>query len=682
MGASASTPLVVDESSLVFTGTINTCPLFSVRSCVCTLASFKERTIIQYLKEQNSSLPDKLTVSATFKAILNTDFTYEKLIDRVLQAKHLSHPSIIRVFSFTSTPKLPSLFLVSEPNLPLQGLLAGITKDEFLMGLHSILHAMDFLHTRVEILKNRPEDRKAVELAQSANHAYDMYCFSRMVVELTPGLNFEITDFQTVLKRSGLHASPKQRPTAAHLLKHSAFKNPFAYIVSFLSDYVLKSDTERFRFFNEFPKLARQVSEEVLCSSIIPLILVPSVFTDFPAKSLVRHLLTPRKDDEIGLVSEAGFSRLVVPYISRLFRCHELTTRLLLLQHFKAYARLMGHETLKTIVLPEVCMGVYDVNESLAVASLSSLAHLAHLLGITCTMGHFQCLGSQMENHGFLTTSLDPESSSACYTLTVVPTKRPIAYCIAKRPWRRTRVTFYPDSSPKANRQARETSTETHNATGGRLCEMAVLSANYVPTTVPVKRPGDICPPVVRKLSSKKSVQNPRPFLNTRTSVSAMGANSVKNAGLNVEHPSEKLILNDPGPSVPSVPQVQHLIVKEKSTTPPSTELSSQSFTVGDDDQWNDWTSDTEDGKLAAKTSSSLSMKSSASLSRTETELRERAAQVQANITKLEPKIASHSAVSSISQSADLSSTAPLSSANGSLRYKVEVAKVILFFIV
>lgn len=144
-------------------------------------------------------------------------------------------------------------------------------------------------------------------------------------------------------------------------------------------------------------------------------------------------------------------------------------------------------------------MGVYDVNENLAVASLSSLAHLAHLLGIASTMSHFQSLGSQMESRGFLTTSLDPESSSAYYTLTLAPTKRPIAYCIAKRPWRRTRVTFYPDSSPKANRQARETSAETRNDTGRRLCEMAVLSAKYVPTTAPVKKPGDICPPVVIK---------------------------------------------------------------------------------------------------------------------------------------------------------------------------------------
>ncbi|KAL5107611.1 Protein-associating with the carboxyl-terminal domain of ezrin [Taenia crassiceps] len=476
----------------------------------------------------------------------------------------------------------------------------------------------------LEILKSRPEDRKISKSITSK-----LFCKGRVS------------------------------------MPHSAFKNPFAYIVSFLSNYVLKSDVERLNFFSELPKLARQISEEVLCSSIIPLILVPSVFTDFPAKSLIRHLLTPRKDDESGLVSEAAFSRLVVPHISRLFRCHELTTRLLLLQHFKAYARLMGHETLKTIVLPEVCMGVYDVNENLAAASLSSLAHLAHLLGITYTMGHFQSLGSQMESRGYLTTSLDPDSPSAYCTLTLAPTKRPIAYCIAKRPWRRTRVTFYPDSSPKANRQARESSTETRNEPGRRLCEMAVLSANYVPTTAQAENSGDICPPAVRKLSSKKSFPNQGPFLSTLTSVSAKGANSVNNA-LNVEHPPEKLVLNGSGPSVSTVPQVKHLTVKERSTVPPSTELSSQTPTTGDDDHWNDWISNTEDGKLAAKISSSLSMKSSSSLSGTETDMREKAAQVEA-LAELEPIITSHPGVSSISRSGD-----PLSSANKSLRYKME----------
>ncbi|VDL58237.1 unnamed protein product [Hymenolepis diminuta] len=414
MGVNISQFPPIDESSLVSTGVITSCPIYSVNSCVCKLASFKETTIIQY-KKSNSKLPDKLTSSATFKAFMGTEFSQEKLIEHALQGlfiilcinaylvKQLSHPSIIRVVSTAISPKISSLFLVSEPSLPSQNVFSGLTKDEFLMGIYSILQAIDFLHIKahishnnidassvfvdsrkkwklglfefsctfnelsqhrlevLELLKNRT-DRNAVEFIESASHGYDIYCFSRMVIELISVFAFDISDLKTVLERSGLHESPKQRPSAAQLLKHSIFKTPFSHIVSFLSEYVLKSDAERFKFFDEFPKLAKEISEEVLCSSIVPFILMPSVFTDFPAKSLVRHLLTPFKEgSSIGLVSEAAFARLMVPQISRLFRCHELTTRMLLLKHFQAYACFMGRETLKTIVLPEVCLITFTI---------------------------------------------------------------------------------------------------------------------------------------------------------------------------------------------------------------------------------------------------------------------------------------------------------------------------------
>lgn len=161
MGANISQTSSIDESTLVFTGSISCCPFYSIRSCVCKCISFKETTLVQYMKEPASNLPDKLTRSATFKAILNTEFTQEKLIDHALQGfyiifnmkanlvKHLSHPSVIRVYSSVLSAKLYSLFLVSEPNLPLQNALEGLTRDEFLMGIYSILQAVDFLHTRV-----------------------------------------------------------------------------------------------------------------------------------------------------------------------------------------------------------------------------------------------------------------------------------------------------------------------------------------------------------------------------------------------------------------------------------------------------------------------------------------------------------------------------------------------------
>ncbi|VDO04133.1 unnamed protein product [Rodentolepis nana] len=551
MGAGISQFPPIDESSLVTTGLITSCSLYSVHSSISKLVSFKETSIIQYKKDLNSKLPDKLTSSATFKAFIGMEFAQNKLIENSLRVKHLSHPSIIRVVSAAISPKISSFFLVSEPTLPFQNVFSVLTEDEFLVGIYSILQAIDFLHNKAHIshnniditslfvdskkkwklglfelscafselsqhrlevlehLKNKEEDQNSVEFIASACHGYDIYCFSRMVTQLLSVFALEIDSLKTVLERSGMHASPKQRPSAAQLLKHSVFTTPFSHLVSFLSEYMLKSDAEKIKFFQEFPKVASDISEEVLCSSIVPLILVPSIFTDFPAKSVVRHLLTPHKENSsLGLVSEATFTRLVVPQISRLFRCHELTTRMLLLQHFQAYARFMGRETLKTIVLPEICMSVYDANEDLAAASLSGVAHLAHLLGTGLVMSHFQSLGAQMESLSFLTptplSDVDKASLRLNTTLTTAPTKKPLVYTASKKPWRRTRTSFFPDSAPKSNRQVREPPAETPIRNGSanktsKLADLAVLSPNYVPLAAPVKRVPSVGPPVVQK---------------------------------------------------------------------------------------------------------------------------------------------------------------------------------------
>ncbi|KAM7532766.1 hypothetical protein Aperf_G00000129609 [Anoplocephala perfoliata] len=539
----------------------------------------------------------------------------------------------------------------------------------------------------LEIIKNKNEDQNAIEYIESAGHGYDIYCFSRTVIELLSKFDFKIPDLKTVLERSGLHASPKQRPSAAQLLKHSVFKSPFAHIVSFLSDYVLKSDAERFRFFNEFPSLAREISEEVLCSSVIPLVLVPSVFTDFPTKSLVHHFLTPYKEgSSVGLVSEAAFTRLVVPQISRLFRCHELTTRMLLLQHFQTYARLMGRETLKTIVLPEVCMGVYDTNEDLAAASLSCLAHLAHLLGTALVMSHFGSLGAQMESRGFLApaplSNSDKTALSTYTTLAINPTKKPLVYAASKRPWRLARATFFPDSAPKADRQAREPPVEITNGTEGaktnRLADMAMLSANYVPMAAPVKRVPN-GPSIVKKLSSPKPIGNPRSFSSIfpptkEQETSAKDSNSLP------EETSTRALANGIKLASSPPPSDKTRIIESDSTiTPAHSPVTAPPNTTDDgDDQWNHWSSDTEDDKPTARTASTISLKSlSLSLSKEEADLKEREAKVEALLAELEPKIAPRRPLTSPSQSAlesgDLALTsASLTPSSASLQYKVE----------
>lgn len=201
-------------------------------------------------------------------------------------------------------------------------------------------------------------------------------------------------------------------------------------------------------------------------------------------------------NDSVGIVSEDIFRCLVSPQIARLFRLHELTTRVLLLQHFKDFGHQLGRKTLETIVLPEVCLGVYDSNQVLSIASLSALVHLASLLGTALPMSHLMSLGGQLESRGFLVSSTPlPQSASVYNTLTVAPAKKAVTYWAGKHPWKRLTTAIFPDTAPKANRQAREQlpgdSAVPVSSGGGarKLCEVAALSATYKPPPPPPFNP-------------------------------------------------------------------------------------------------------------------------------------------------------------------------------------------------
>ncbi len=89
MGASASTQSssAIDDKALIFTGSISKGALFSINSAVCRQIKFKETTLIQYTKNSEQALHDKLRKSATLKAVLTNEFTDEKLIERAVWSK-------------------------------------------------------------------------------------------------------------------------------------------------------------------------------------------------------------------------------------------------------------------------------------------------------------------------------------------------------------------------------------------------------------------------------------------------------------------------------------------------------------------------------------------------------------------------------------------------------------------
>ncbi|VDD77326.1 unnamed protein product [Mesocestoides corti] len=278
----------------------------------------------------------------------------------------------------------------------------------------------------------------------------------------------------------------------------------------------------------------------------------------------------------------------------------------------------------------QVCLSIYDANDNLAAASLSSLAHLSHLLGTGCTMSHFSSLGGQLESRGFLTPSRTAYST-VYNPLTVVPNKKSISYWAGKRPWKCFANTLFPDASPKANRQAREQPFDAEkpkNCGGRKLREVAVLSAMYVPP-VDTSTMSTLRAPAVKKFFVF-SVPSSSTF-------KSLGEEQIKSTTLTTKSADKS-----PDPSVVDCEESSARSFSQDHVSPiqgdsSSPTLAPRSSPVADDCQWDDWTSDKE-GDLAVKTSS-LSLGLPTSVSKEEAEVIERTAQVEAILAELAPDI-------------------------------------------
>ncbi|VDL90015.1 unnamed protein product [Schistocephalus solidus] len=260
---------------------------------------------------------------------------------------------------------------------------------------------------------------------------------------------------------------------------------PFSLAFGLLDSVLTPGSGGEEEIVRSFPSLAEDIPEDLFCNSIVPLLLSPSVFTDFPSQKTIGFLLTPFKDSQgpspTSLISESAFCRFLAPRITLLFRTHELNTRLLLLKHFASYARLLGADALQGIILPEICLSLYDACDSLVTASLTGLSQLAAILGPAPVLCHLSSLGDQLKSRGLLNFE-SPQSNH--YTTTTISLGRgkTVRYTPTQRAWRR--CANFPDSAPKVSAQARDAVNTAAAPPPRRLRDVAALSANYTPPTV------------------------------------------------------------------------------------------------------------------------------------------------------------------------------------------------------
>ncbi|THD19595.1 hypothetical protein D915_009688 [Fasciola hepatica] len=469
----------------------------------------------------------KLKNRSVLQFCLEKKFQLNDLLKSACLPSKCRHPSVLCIYKHLLDPTTSSLYLVAEPSLPLSLLIKHCDFDDVLLGIRSLLAALDFVHRNLSLSHNNlrlssifltsqsqwklsgfefsqpfSEMNKEITellelllhdgdnlLAASAYHrnypyCYDIYSFSRLTTKLIAeclGSDCPLFAlFLQVLHRSCMHPQPKVRIAPAQLLSHPIFHQPLLTATTFLEDYMTHTDEEKAEFFNTFrDKIAQHLRPELLCEKILPKCFDCTIFLDPPSETFISQLLHPYPEDQVnltdqqsstkrGLFSYSIFQRYVCPLLIGKFRLHERLTRLILLQHFSGYGHLLQECELKDTILQEVCLGVFDLYDPLSSLSLRTLGDLSTRLGAALTLNTLREIESRLRREN----KFPPISAKSLTT-----------------DW--PRAALFPEAAPKISRLQRELPLSEKrtpggtNGTGLSLAQLASFSAEYNPDSNP-----------------------------------------------------------------------------------------------------------------------------------------------------------------------------------------------------
>ncbi|XP_054273562.1 protein-associating with the carboxyl-terminal domain of ezrin-like [Macrosteles quadrilineatus] len=345
------------------------------------------------------------------------------------------HPCILKYVSHWR--KGSKFHLATEQVQPLAQVLPSQTSLQICVGLQSVLKALVFLHESgtashnnvcrasvyvtqggswklggleylcrfnemssryLEETRTRRYDpsvaaNESESLPQPVS-AVDAYAFGVLASEVLINKNPDevpgMPDFLELCKKQLQSPNCEVRPSLSSLLSHPFFSHEFLSIHNFLVDLPIKKEEEKQDFFRNLSQKLNSFPEETVASQLGSLLLSRMVLLDSTAQAfLLPQVFVPRREDssENGLFTENTFKTHMVPRLLPLFCVRDVQIRLILLSYFQSYCALFSQVQLQTRILPELLVGIKDVNDSVVCSTLRALAELVPVLGGAVVIG-------------------------------------------------------------------------------------------------------------------------------------------------------------------------------------------------------------------------------------------------------------------------------------------------------
>ncbi|KAH8292799.1 hypothetical protein KR054_006462 [Drosophila jambulina] len=337
------------------------------------------------------------------------------------------HPYILKYIA--SWEQSSQKYLATERVRPLNNVLAEQSGMQICLGLRTILCSLIFLiekalarHLNISthsvyvtdsgswrlagfeyVWKANEVNRQLIDLARTfidpnnRGEDFEQFAFATLCEEVldkqrrTNDITPYVHEFREYCSSHMKHQNGELRPMLSAVLLHPFFNHEFVFIHSFLFELPLKSVHERQNFFATLIERLRCFDEQVVASELASSLLSRMVLLDptahqFVTPNVLRTKATTAQATEC-LFSPQTYVKYLLPHILKMFRLRDAQIRLILLDYFMDYVRLLSDEQLLSEILPNLQLGMSDTNDVLVAKTLRCMADLVPILGAHKVLG-------------------------------------------------------------------------------------------------------------------------------------------------------------------------------------------------------------------------------------------------------------------------------------------------------